>query len=92
MEFKVFSLAFIFTPTGRINRIRLEFKDVYLFNSYEGDTVLIESDWNLKNPPVGLKTMEGFVLIESDWNLKLIIDGFAQLLLPVLIESDWNLK
>ena len=34
--------------TNRINRIRLEFKDLMLAPSFPCLTVLIESDWNLK--------------------------------------------
>ena len=32
----------------RINRIRLEFKDIYALYAKDAVVVLIESDWNLK--------------------------------------------
>ncbi len=75
-----------------INRIRLEFKDVY-FSAYQlYEKVLIESDWNLKTEWYPNFSSVPQVLIESDWNLKLIVKYSLFLSLPVLIESDWNLK
>ena len=75
-----------------INRIRLEFKDVY-FSAYQlYEKVLIESDWNLKTEWYPNFSSVPQVLIESDWNLKLIITGNEYSFLIVLIESDWNLK
>ena len=57
----------------RINRIRLEFKDVaHNFIEYRFATVLIESDWNLKLQIQVEKARKAAVLIESDWNLKLM--------------------
>ena len=76
-----------------INRIRLEFKDIYFHGrSQTGWQVLIESDWNLKIfEDIGIATSLK-VLIESDWNLKYVWTVEIDLHSCVLIESDWNLK
>ena len=59
----------------------------------QGNSVLIESDWNLKNirysEPVSSAKV---VLIESDWNLKILESCDNSKWRRVLIESDWNLK
>ena len=48
LEFKVdCEIVILFIPAG-INRIRLEFKDKVVEQINAADTVLIESDWNLK--------------------------------------------
>ena len=55
-------------------------------------TVLIESDWNLKQGGLdGIKS-DRYVLIESDWNLKWTHYNKVLEKGQVLIESDWNLK
>ena len=60
---------------------------------FECCTVLIESDWNLKEIQVAEHEQSGHdVLIESDWNLKLLTGVNAPSCMIVLIESDWNLK
>ena len=53
-----------------INRIRLEFKDNIISSNTKISTVLIESDWNLKDTDIYLLANVECVLIESDWNLK----------------------
>ena len=55
-----------------INRIRLEFK-VYRHRkqNISANSVLIESDWNLKHVNQNTGIDLGIVLIESDWNLKI---------------------
>ena len=55
-------------------------------------SVLIESDWNLKT--TGKKGVIYLiaVLIESDWNLKKDMRDKMPDDFSVLIESDWNLK
>ena len=59
----------------RINRIRLEFKVMYLpYNSIRLLLVLIESDWNLKDDSLIFSDSADVVLIESDWNLKYIVN------------------
>ena len=55
-------------------------------------TVLIESDWNLKQELKQKRKLLVFVLIESDWNLKDIKKNKYNNVTIVLIESDWNLK
>ena len=56
-------------------------------------TVLIESDWNLKDVDCIILYRCSGVLIESDWNLKsLCTSMYLFEFLRVLIESDWNLK
>ena len=54
----------------RINRIRLEFKEYQASDIPVIKSVLIESDWNLKEPTSSGMRSGGKVLIESDWNLK----------------------
>ena len=53
-----------------INRIRLEFKAVWVVNNSHTICVLIESDWNLKEAMNKVTAGGVKVLIESDWNLK----------------------
>ena len=48
LEFKVFKSAFVWSRSFSINRIRLEFKVRSMFFSFSAYSVLIESDWNLK--------------------------------------------
>ena len=62
-----------------INRIRLEFKGrPGPAGTMEG-TVLIESDWNLKqNNKEIADIVAELVLIESDWNLKGVYHGIGQ--------------
>ena len=56
-------------------------------------SVLIESDWNLKITYLRQKYLLLYVLIESDWNLKRQTGGCILIsACLVLIESDWNLK
>ena len=56
-------------------------------------TVLIESDWNLKqNNKEIADIVAELVLIESDWNLKDVTGKPCPGVKGVLIESDWNLK
>ena len=54
-----------------INRIRLEFKGGRGQAVERTETVLIESDWNLKATKDVKDMWLPVVLIESDWNLKL---------------------
>ena len=77
----------------RINRIRLEFKVVFIINWPIELPVLIESDWNLKHYTriIPYKTM---LCINR---IRLEFKGFTgqrreRSSLTVLIESDWNLK
>ena len=77
----------------RINRIRLEFKGLQHFMKHLRQSVLIESDWNLKTNRTIENALALIVLIESDWNLKSCYQSeHKQHNLQVLIESDWNLK
>ena len=55
-------------------------------------SVLIESDWNLKDPRGACAVSAELVLIESDWNLKWEDTKLKTSADTVLIESDWNLK
>ena len=55
-------------------------------------SVLIESDWNLKDVTVLTEPVIFVVLIESDWNLKFSRRCVRPGFFLVLIESDWNLK
>ena len=55
-------------------------------------TVLIESDWNLKRFCHRFGKSCNVVLIESDWNLKETVVQYLFSSISVLIESDWNLK
>ena len=55
-------------------------------------SVLIESDWNLKQGTFNIYSNVAMVLIESDWNLKSDKDYVKNYATTVLIESDWNLK
>ena len=48
LEFKVKHFFFILKYLNGINRIRLEFKGAFRLFRREPHTVLIESDWNLK--------------------------------------------
>ena len=57
----------------RINRIRLEFKDVRPDVRTWVVQVLIESDWNLKSVVTDGMVPVSVVLIESDWNLKFTV-------------------
>ena len=61
-----------FPKENSINRIRLEFKVITTENVvYSTQSVLIESDWNLKkNHGYYNSVLPEKVLIESDWNLK----------------------
>ena len=80
-------------PPFGINRIRLEFKGARpVIKSASAVTVLIESDWNLKQEGENAIQMALRVLIESDWNLKFLTPEEADEEIDVLIESDWNLK
>ena len=54
-----------------INRIRLEFKGKTKITIARFLSVLIESDWNLKDADSLRGIGAILVLIESDWNLKL---------------------
>ena len=56
----------------RINRIRLEFKDIPICIDIAICMVLIESDWNLKPFRRILTSTIASVLIKSDWNLKYV--------------------
>ena len=58
----------------------------------EKHRVLIESDWNLKDPRGACAVSAELVLIESDWNLKWEDTKLKTSADTVLIESDWNLK
>ena len=75
-----------------INRIRLEFKENHRGYHFGMDSVLIESDWNLKQIVINIAEIINEVLIESDWNLKIDLQSSNVGQNTVLIESDWNLK
>ena len=92
MEFKGEQVAESKTPLTGINRIRLEFKVKIAGNFFILKTVLIESDWNLKNLSRVRSRLFRIVLIESDWNLKQEQQEPVPVQAEVLIESDWNLK
>ena len=76
-----------------INRIRLEFKVIKEPFNINTKSVLIESDWNLKE-----ETIEEDERLESRINrirleFKVRVPfSFITATFSVLIESDWNLK
>ena len=72
LEFKAKHGLFSKVLLPGINRIRLEFKGIPVYTCSFTPSVLIESDWNLKEESYRYWVKTFNVLIESDWNLKII--------------------
>ena len=75
-----------------INRIRLEFKAENETKKTSVFVVLIESDWNLKEPDPEdeMKKLTSINRIRLEF--KDVLQILGQQSIAVLIESDWNLK
>ena len=56
------------------------------------NSVLIESDWNLKTSWAKGNSDTAFSINRIRLEFKDFFDGRRMALVPVLIESDWNLK
>ena len=76
----------------RINRIRLEFKDIYALYAKDAVVVLIESDWNLKQVQPGRRQPVIFRINRIRLEFKGMRRTAGRNVNGVLIESDWNLK
>ena len=76
----------------RINRIRLEFKEVESrYRLSERRKVLIESDWNLKSMCwLNLFSRSSINRIRLEFKVDIVSNDINESV--VLIESDWNLK
>ena len=92
MEFKAACHDGINTHEFCINRIRLEFKDVFHPLLHGLEEVLIESDWNLKiieNSKLSIDAQcINRIRLEFKDHMQDCVDNCGL----VLIESDWNLK
>ena len=76
-----------------INRITVEFKVAKMNLKFRDFlTILIESQWNLKQHRNIFEYRLCFILIESQWNLKHRENRRYLLMRFILIESQWNLK
>ena len=75
-----------------INRIRLEFKVIFMIRFKRCWLSINRIRLEFKGLMQQLNAMQMQVLIESDWNLKWKSGYQNERHTTVLIESDWNLK
>ena len=70
VEFKAHNVIFHFSFL-HINRNTVEFKVFWQCFSYSCESILIETQWNLKSFIPRLSVVPDIILIETQWNLKI---------------------